>query len=211
MAQKINNGKGRKYALLTEDMYNNLKDINQRARLMESSELRKTQSLDEKIQNVLQNKTMPEDKKALLYSNLISSYLNYRNRAPETMLQPHQVEQEQQQPIQPQVEPQPQELENQMQLQPQIQQQFEPQPQELENQQQQQEMAHPQDQLEVINPPIAIDKNQHEISIRDQQRRNLAHQIVESIRDKEDIIRWDRHSGQVFVDGHATHSTLTNV
>ncbi len=53
--------------------------------LIQSPEFAKIKSLDDKIQDILSNKNIPESDKAQLYSIAASEYINLRNKAPETM------------------------------------------------------------------------------------------------------------------------------
>ena len=58
--------------------------MNQQTEQTESPEFAKIKRLDEKIGDILKNRTLPEAEKAKLYSMAASEYLDLRRRAPET-------------------------------------------------------------------------------------------------------------------------------
>ncbi len=77
--------KGKKFAMISEEMYKTLTNINQNIEQTQSAEFVKIKKLDDKIQEILSNKNMPESDKARLYSMAASEYINLRAKAPETM------------------------------------------------------------------------------------------------------------------------------
>lgn len=127
MAQMINSGggKGRKYALLTEEMYRTLKNLNQRSEQTESPEFVKVKQLDDQIKKILDDTSIGVNEKARLYSQIAAKYISFRSRAPETAqrqpvhfavatrdmeIQPPQQEQQQDQIMQQEVEPREEEM-----------------------------------------------------------------------------------------------------
>ena len=77
-----NNGK--KYTLLTEELYKNLKRSNASAEQLQSPEFAKVKNLDEKIESILSSTNLPDSMKARMYSEAAAEYFNLRQRAPET-------------------------------------------------------------------------------------------------------------------------------
>ena len=77
-----NNGK--KYTLLTEELYKNLKRSNASAEQLQSPEFAKVKNLDEKIENILSSTNLPDSMKARMYSEAAAEYFDLRQRAPET-------------------------------------------------------------------------------------------------------------------------------
>ncbi|MCP4393482.1 MAG: hypothetical protein GY804_04340 [Alphaproteobacteria bacterium] len=84
MAQSIKDGKGRKYALLPQELYKSLKTSNQNAAETETPMFSKVKLLDDQIRDILENNQMPVAKKARLYSQTAAEYLDFRQRAKET-------------------------------------------------------------------------------------------------------------------------------
>lgn len=83
MAQVIENAKGNKYALINEELYKMLRNVNKNADQIESSEFKKIKNLDDKIYALLKNKSIPTSKKAKMYALIASEYLDLRERARE--------------------------------------------------------------------------------------------------------------------------------
>ena len=77
-----NNGK--KYTLLTEELYKNLKRSNASAEQLQSPEFAKVKNLDEKIESILSSTNLPDSMKARMYSEAAAEYFDLRQRAPET-------------------------------------------------------------------------------------------------------------------------------
>ena len=82
--------KGKKYALVEQEAYKALKNANRRTELTESPEFAKVKSLDEKIEDVLSNKNLPDAKKAQLYAEALGSFMEVKSRAPETTARSNQ-------------------------------------------------------------------------------------------------------------------------
>jgi len=87
MAQTIDSGRGgTKYALLTEQMYKTLKNMNQNVEQTQSEEFARAKRLENKIQEVLADKSLSPADKARLYSLAASEFVDVRKRAPETQM-----------------------------------------------------------------------------------------------------------------------------
>ena len=82
MARPIEN-RSKKYALLADELYQNLRSSNQRMEQLQSPEFSKVLNLDQKVQQILENKHLPDFMKARMYSELASEYLDAREKAPE--------------------------------------------------------------------------------------------------------------------------------
>ena len=82
MAQTIDRG-GHKYAVISEELYKNMRRANQRSELTESPEFHKVRRLDEEIAGILENKYLPDSMKAQMYSEAVAAFGEFRQRAPE--------------------------------------------------------------------------------------------------------------------------------
>ena len=82
-AQIVGKANGKKYAVISEELYKYLRSANQRAEQTESPEFQKVKTLDDKIQEILTDKTISDERKAKLYSMIAGKYLSYRRKAPE--------------------------------------------------------------------------------------------------------------------------------
>jgi hypothetical protein len=81
--QKIEKSGGRKYAVIPEEIYEALQNQNKTQEQTESPEFAKVKELDNEIHSVLASKTLPQDQRANLYSNLASQFMDARERAAE--------------------------------------------------------------------------------------------------------------------------------
>ena len=91
MARKTTDINGRKFALLTEQMYNSLKDAQKTKELTESSEFQKVKSLDDQLAEILANKQLSPDRKAQEYALILKQFQNTREKASEIVTpQPYQ-------------------------------------------------------------------------------------------------------------------------
>ena len=82
MAKPIEN-RTKKYALLANELYENLRTANQRVEQLQSPEFSKVLSLDEQVKQILENSHLPDFMKARMYSELASQYIDAREKAPE--------------------------------------------------------------------------------------------------------------------------------
>ena len=82
MAQNIERG-GHKYAVISEELYKNMRRANQKSELTESPEFHKVRKLDEQIAEILENKYLPDSMKAQMYSEAVAAFGEFRQRAPE--------------------------------------------------------------------------------------------------------------------------------
>ena len=90
---------GRKFALLTEQMYKSLKDAQKTRELTESGEFQAVKSLDEQLAQVLSNPTLTPSRKVQEYSLILKQFQDSREKAPEINKQPkHEQQQQQYQP-----------------------------------------------------------------------------------------------------------------
>ena len=83
MAQILSKSNGRKYAVISEQLYKSLRDINQRTEQTQSPEFKRVKDLDEEIHEILADKSLSIEKKAKIYSQIAGKYLAYREKAPE--------------------------------------------------------------------------------------------------------------------------------
>jgi hypothetical protein len=81
--QKIEKSGGRKYAVIPEEIYEALKNQHKTQEQTESPEFAKAKELDNEIDNVLAAKSIPQDQRVNLYSNLASQFMDARERAAE--------------------------------------------------------------------------------------------------------------------------------
>ena len=73
----------KKFALLNEELYKNLRRSNQMSEQLQSPQMAKVLSLDEQINQILANNTLPDFVKAKMYSEALSEYFATREKAPE--------------------------------------------------------------------------------------------------------------------------------
>lgn len=108
MAQKVES-KGHKYALISEELYKNLRKANQKTDLTESPEFLKMRNLDEEISQILENKYLPDSMKAQMYSQAVAAFGEFRQRAPETRKEKEKetisVSQVKTEPMEPEIQP----------------------------------------------------------------------------------------------------------
>lgn len=75
--------RGKKYALLTEELYKNLRNANRRAEQTQSAEFSQILALDDKIKDILASQ-VPDTMKARMYAEAANDYFQLREKAPET-------------------------------------------------------------------------------------------------------------------------------
>ena len=83
---------GRKFALLTEQMYNSLKDAQKTRDLTESGEFHKVKSLDDQLAEILADKQMSPTRKAQEYALILKQFQSTREKAPEITTPPQQYQ-----------------------------------------------------------------------------------------------------------------------
>ena len=82
MGEEVQN-RGRRYTLLTDELYKNLRNANRRAEQTQSAEFSQILALDDKIKDILSSQ-LPDTMKARMYGEAAGEYFNLRERAPET-------------------------------------------------------------------------------------------------------------------------------
>jgi len=80
----INGNHGKKYAVISEELYKTLRNMNQQVEQTQSPMFQKIKMLDGQIKNILSSKVLAPGQKAKLYSQIASRYIDLRNKAPET-------------------------------------------------------------------------------------------------------------------------------
>lgn len=83
MGTPIKSRAGHKYVLVEESTYKALKDKLQSSELKQSPEFTRLKTMDSKIQEILEDKSIPNDIKAKLYAAALAEFLDLRERAPE--------------------------------------------------------------------------------------------------------------------------------
>ena len=106
MGELVEN-RGRKYALLTEELYKNLRNANRRTEQTQSAEFSQILALDDKIKDILTSH-VPDTMKARMYAEAASDYFNLREKAPET----RPAQQQMMEPLFPKVKQAPVQIEN---------------------------------------------------------------------------------------------------
>lgn len=79
---------GTKFALLSDHMYQLLKDAKQEKSLTESSEMTHAKKLDDSVQDILQDRTLSQNDRAKMYSNIASDFLQARSSVKKHPLDP---------------------------------------------------------------------------------------------------------------------------
>ena len=87
MAKSIKDLSQRKFILLTDELYNSLKNQEKAKQLTESSEFQAVKNLDNDIGKLLNDQSIPPDKKAHLYSLALKNFQTFKSRAPELQKQ----------------------------------------------------------------------------------------------------------------------------
>ena len=105
MGESVEN-RGRKYTLLTEELYKNLRNANRRAEQTQSAEFSQILALDDKIKDILSSQ-LPDTMKARMYGEAASEYFNLRERAPETSSNRYRSEMSQREQVPPPPPPPP--------------------------------------------------------------------------------------------------------
>jgi len=80
----INGNHGKKYAIISEELYKTLRNMNQQTEQRQSPLFQKIKLLDDQIKKILTSKTLTAGQKAKMYSQIASQYIDLRNKAPET-------------------------------------------------------------------------------------------------------------------------------
>ena len=83
MAQQTIENKGKKFALLSDQLYKNLKNENLKTEHTQSPQLGHVMRLDESISEILANTHLPDGIKARMYSEAVADFLAARSKAPE--------------------------------------------------------------------------------------------------------------------------------
>jgi len=76
--------RGRKLALISQQMLEALRNQNQNTKFLESHDYKKVKSLDQQIEAVLQDRLLSTGAKAAKYRDLSTKFLHYYEKAPET-------------------------------------------------------------------------------------------------------------------------------
>ena len=98
MAQQSIESKGKKFALLSDELYKNLRNENLKTEHTQSPQFSLVKKLDESIGEILSNTHLPDGIKARMYSEAVADFLAARSKAPEVVYG---------QPLLPPMEPAP--------------------------------------------------------------------------------------------------------
>lgn len=74
---------GRKYALISDELLKQLKRTNKVSEQLDTPQLTKTLKLDEKIEQVLSDRSLPDYTKASIYANILNEFFDSRKQTPE--------------------------------------------------------------------------------------------------------------------------------
>ena len=85
MAQHLVENKGKKYALVSSELYKNLKNENLRTEHTQSPQFSHVIKLDDSIGEILSNSHLPDGIKARMYSEAVADFLAARSKAPEVV------------------------------------------------------------------------------------------------------------------------------
>lgn len=83
-AKNLTDLKGRRFTLLTEELYKSLKDREKTVNLTDSPEFSRIKSLEDELNNVLKNQTLDPERKAQMYALLLRKFQSLKSKAPET-------------------------------------------------------------------------------------------------------------------------------